>query len=393
MTPQEIRALFPGTRESIYLNAAAAGLTPAPVAEAIRQALARHVSRGIGAFREDRTRIEATRAACAGLVGARSQEIAFVANTAEGIARVADGLPWNPGDEVVLCDLEYPANVYPWAAQRDRGVRLRVVSSRDGRVETDAMIAAIGPRTRVVAVSLVQFTSGHVADVDALGRACAERDVLLAVDAIQGIGVVPVDVARQGIGALACDGRKWLLGPAGGGFVYVAPEWAERIRPRAAGALSVKRSDDHLQWVRSVDAEGALDLEGLLRDGAGRFESGFPNVLGITGLGAALEVAERIGRDAIRRAIAELAGRLVRGCAERGWPVYGPRSASERAGIVAFSIPADAAAVWRALDESGISVAVRDGRLRVSPHAYNTAEEIDALLDAADRLVAAASRR
>lgn len=385
MTESEIRDLFPGVRERRYFNAAAASLTPTPVAEAVRAAAERQVAQGIHAFPADMRAVEDARTRAAARIGAPARDVALVSGTADGIARVAGGFPWRPGDEVVLGDLEYPANVYPWAVQADRGVRLRVVRSEAGRLPAERLIDAMGPRTRVLAVSMVQFTSGYRVDLAALSDACRERDVFLAVDAIQGMGVLPIDVVASGVGCLVADGRKWLFGPAGCAVLYVAHEWAVRMRPPSPGALSVENADDFLQWTRWAHDDGTLDTGGCWRDGAGRFESGYPNTIGAAGLAAALDVGERIGPDTIEERVCGLAARLAAAAEERGWTVHGPRSDRERAGIVAFEPPGEAAATWRSLTDDGYSLALRDGRLRAAPHVYNTADEIDDLVEAIAR--------
>ncbi len=382
MTEAEILAEFPGTAGRHYLNAAAASLLPRSVGEAMAEAARAQVARGILTWSEDMRRVAAAREAAARLLGASPSDVAFVANTAEAVARVADGLDWRDGDEVVLGDLEYPANVYPWAAQADRGARIRLVRSEDGRLPAERLVEAIGPRTRVVAVSHVQFSTGYRVDLEPLGAACAARGVLLAVDAIQGLGVFPVDVQRLGIGVLAADGRKWLMGPSGTGILCVAPEWTARIRPRAVGALSVTGSEDLLSWAGRVDGAGRLEIEAMLRDGAGRFEAGYPNVVSLAGLRAALDLGERIGRATILERVQARVSRLIEGLASRGLRVHGPRTAEERSGIVSFELPGDAVGHWKRLGERGILVAARDGRLRAAPHVYNTDDDVDALLEA-----------
>ena len=267
-----------------------------------------------------------------------------------------------------------------------RQVRVRVVESEDGRLPAERLIEAIGPRTRVVAVSSVQFTSGYRVDLETLAAACRERDVFLAVDAIQSLGVLPVDVRALGVGCLAADGRKWLFGPAACAILDVAPEWSGRLRPAAPGAPSVENIEDFLQWTAWADDDGTVAIDGHWRERAGRFESGFPNVLGAAGLAAAFEVGERIGVETIRARVTALASRLAAAADDRGWPVYGPRDDAERAGIVTFVPPGDPETIGRRLVEEGFSLTVRGGRLRASPHAYNTADEIDDLVAALERI-------
>ncbi len=381
MDEGELRALFPGTRDLVYLDAAARSLLPQPVLDAVTAVLERQRDRGSVGSTADLEAIETTRRSAARLLHARPEEIALLPNTTEGIARVAAGLDWRDGDQVVLGDLEFPANVFPWAAQWHRGARLVVVRSENGRLEAGRLVDAIGERTRVVAVSWVQAGSGYRLDLEELSRACQERGVLLAVDAIQGLGVLPIDVERLKVGALTSDGRKWLMGPAGAGILYVAPEWVERIAPRGPGADSVVAGLESAPFGTRLAAEGRLDLSGLYRRGAGRYESGFWNVAGIAGLGAALDLAEGIGRDTIRARVASLVDRLARGLESIGLPVHGPRTPEERAGIVAFEVRGSVERVHASLTAQGIALSVRGGRLRASPHVYNTAGEVDALLD------------
>lgn len=382
MSGDEIRAHFPGTRKLAYFNAAAESLLPAVAADAVAASARRQCDGGVFSWTQDMRVVDSARRALAKLIGAAPEDVAFVGNTSEAIARVADGLDWNDGDEVVLGDLEYPANVYPWACQRPRGARLRFVASERGRLPAERLIDAMGARTRVLAVSSVQFTSGYRVDLAALARACAARDVLLVVDAIQSLGVFPVDVRALGIGALAADGRKWLMGPPGTGFLYVAPEWRARIRPRSAGLEAMRDSLDALQHLRRLDRDGQLDLEPLFREGAGRYEAGYPNAPCLAGLDASLALAEAIGRDAILMRVEASVGRLRAGLEAQGRSVHGPRGRGERSGIVAFDVPGDPQAWSRALNARGISLSVRDGRLRAAPHVYNDDADVDRLLEA-----------
>lgn len=386
MTEAEIRALFPGASKVRYFNAASQGLMPTPVADAVRRTIDRHVNGGIHAFPEDMKDVEAARTGLAGMIGASPADIAFTANTADAVARVADGFEWRDGDEVVLCDLEFPANVYPWAAQAPRGVRLRVVPSEGGRIETSRLVDAIGPRTRVLAVSMVQFTSGHRCDLAALGAACGERGVLFFVDVIQGLGVFPVDVVSMRIGALAGEGRKWLLAPPGTGFLYVAPEWVERIRPRAIGAMSVSASLGMLGWVPRIGESGDIDLGPVYRKGAGRYESGYYNMAGLAGLAAALALFRTIGAETVRRIVDARAGQLIDGLRERGFVPYGPRAREERSGIVSFEVEGDAETWRKELGARSISVGVREGLVRAAPHVYTSHEDVEVLLDELSRI-------
>lgn len=383
MTEAEIRALFPGATKVRYFNAASQALLPVPVADAVRRTLDRWVQGGIHSWPEDMREVETARSLLARLVGADPADVAFTANTADAVARVAHGLGLGEGDEVVLSDLEYPANVYPWTT---RGARLRLVPSAGGRVDPERLGDAIGHRTRVLALSMVQFSSGFRSDLASLGEACGRRGVLFFVDVIQGLGVFPVDMRAMGIGALAGEGRKWLAAPPGTGFLAVGPEWIARIRPSSIGAMSVSPELGMLGWVPRVGREGDLDLGPVYRERAGRYEAGYYNVAGLTGLAAALALHESIGPGTVRRRVEERVEEIVRGLESRGLPVFGPRTREERSGIVAFDVPGNPEDWRRELAAAGISVGVRDGRLRAAPHVYNDRRDVEALLEALDRL-------
>lgn len=369
-----IRGWFPVCRELAYFNAAAQAPLPLPVQEAVAAMAELQGRRGIAGYPEFRRTVDAARAAVARRVGAEPDEVAFVGGTGEALSRVAAGLDWRAGDRVVLADIEFPSNVYPWARLRDRGVELRFVRARDGLLPAERYVEACDARTRVVAVSHVQFSTGERIDLEALGAFCEERGILLVVDAIQSLGVVPVDVRRQRIGVLAAEGRKWLMAPTGTGILRVARPWIGRLLPQAVGAGSVEEGDD-LRYRDAIDGAGGLDVEPLLRRDAGRFEPGFPNLTGLAGLEAALALAERIGVARIERAIADRVAQLVALLEEAGYAVHGPQSPERRAGIVSFAARTDPGRVAERLQAEGVSLSVRAGRLRLSPHVYNTEEE------------------
>lgn len=386
MTDAEIRSFWPGASKVRYFNAASQALLPVPVADAVRRTLDRWVAGGIHSWPEDMREVETARSRLARLVGADSADVAFTGSTAESVARVAHGLDLREGDEVVLSDLEYPANVYPWTTG---GARLRLVPSAGGRVDPERLVDAIGPRTRVLALSMVQFSSGFRSDLTPLGEVCRKRGVLFFVDGIQGLGVFPVDMRAMGIGALAGEGRKWLAAPPGTGFLGVAPEWIARIRPSGSGAMSVTPALGMLGWVPRVGREGDLDLGPVYREGAGRYESGYHNVAGLAGLGAALALHEAIGSDTVRSRVEARVGEIVTGLQARDFTVFGPRSGEERSGIVAFEVPGDPELWRRELAGEGISLGVREGRLRAAPHVYNDRRDVEVLLESLDRLRAA----
>jgi selenocysteine lyase/cysteine desulfurase len=315
---------------------------------------------------------ERVRGLAARLVGAnRPHEIAFVQNTSDGLSVVAEGLDWQPGDNVVGANCEFPANVYPWMRLASKGVTYRQAHEREGRVDAEDLLALVDDRTRVVALSWVQFASGFRSDLAYIGAACRERGVLFVVDAIQGLGALGFDVERDFVDVFSADAHKWLLGPEGIGLLYVSDRVVDRIEPVRVGWTSVR---DWIKWTR-------YDL--TYREGAGRFECGTLNMLGIHALGASLEVLLDEGIDAIERRVLALTDRLVTGLEERGFAIVSSRRPGEASAIVAATHPRELPqAIVRRLRERGILVAHRAGRVRISPHFYNTEDEIDNLLRA-----------
>lgn len=314
---------------------------------------------------------EAVRASIAHLLNAGPEEIAFVKNTSEGISLFASGLEWERGDEVVSIEGEFPANYYPWKALERRGVRLRLVKQENGEIPIGSIARALTPRTQVVAVSFVQFLSGYRFDLKELGELCAAHGVLLFVDAIQGWGAFPIDVRAAKIAGLAAGGHKWLLGPMGCAVLFIRRDLAERMDPATVGWLSVKGWEEF----KSADI--------VWRDGAGRFETGVPNLAGIYGLGAALSLLSEVGMSAVGARVLELTDRLRTGLTDRGFRIYGPTAGDTRSGIVTFQVPdGSAEAVVERLQSHGVMVSARSGMVRMSPHFYNTDAEIDRALDA-----------
>jgi selenocysteine lyase/cysteine desulfurase len=314
--------------------------------------------------------IEEVRRRAAQLVNADPLDVAFIKNTSEGIGIVAEGLPWRAGDNVVTAEDEYPANLYPWMNLADRGVELRRVPSRNGRILLDDLRAALDARTRLVSLSFVEYASGFRNDLDAVGALCREKGVLFFVDAIQGLGVLPLDVRRTPIDFLAADGHKWLLGPEGAGLLWMRRELVEQLHPVGVG------------WNSVLDSRNFNRVEFRLKPHAGRWESGSLNVGGILALGASLELLLAIGIDALAERVLLLTDYLCERAKRLGIEVFSSRYPSEKSGIVSLIAPGgDARGIVRRCRDAGIVVNQRAGRLRVSPHAYNTVEELDRLIE------------
>lgn len=316
-------------------------------------------------------RIEKVRGLAAQLINSEPQEIAFVKNTSEGIGIVAEGLDWQPGDNVVTAAEEYPANIYPWLNLASRGVETRLVGSRGSRLWLDDIARTMDKRTRIVSLSFVEFATGFRNDLDAVGKLCRERGILFFVDAIQGLGILPLDVRRTPIDFLAADGHKWLLGPEGAAIFYIRNELVERLRPVGVG------------WNSVVGARHFSKIDFRLKPHAGRWESGSLNVAGITALGASLEWLLEIGPALITERVLELSDHVCERAEKAHFPVYSSRRLQDKSAIVSLTAPGDDVGQLVGLCRAeGIVINQRAGRLRISPHLYNTHEEIDRLFEA-----------
>ncbi|MGA9058116.1 MAG: aminotransferase class V-fold PLP-dependent enzyme [Terriglobia bacterium] len=369
---QHYRSQFPVTASSIYMNHAAV----APISQRVRDAMvgllddvqhfgAEHWQRWVETY-------AGVRRSLAQLINAEPDEIAFAKNTSEGISSFANGLDWQPGDEVVSIEGEFPANFYPWKALQKRGVVLRLVPAEEGRVSQESILRALTPRTRVVTVSFVQYLSGFRLDLEKLGKACAAHGCLLFVDAIQGLGAFPVDVRRANIAGLAADSHKWMLGPEGSALLYVNRQVMEKITPPEIGWMTVRHWSDFsrrdLSW----------------REDARRYECGTLNTVGVYGLGAAVNLLLEVGIASIAERVLDLTDRLRGGLLAQGHSVFGPRAREEASGIVSF-VPRQAGAerLLECFLAHRVQVAARCGMVRIAPHFYNTEEEIDRVLELA----------
>lgn len=323
-------------------------------------------------------RADKIREMAARLIGARSGwEIAFVSNTSSGLSLVAKGMRWQPGDEVVITNIEFPANRYPWVDLKHQGVKVVEVERRpDGSIDPEDLHEAVTNHTRVVAISHVQFASGQRMDLRAISDLVHQARGYLCVDAIQSVGAMPVDVRAMGIDFLAADGHKWLLGPEGAGIFYCRQELIEDLHPGVVG------------WRNMVDAQDYLNYRYDFRGDAVRFEPGSLNIPGVLALGASIEMFLELGMEAVWRRIEGLTTRLCDGLSAKGYHVISPRGdPRQRSGIVVFEPAAEAgkpapAKIVADLEKQGIIIVLRDGRLRASPHFYNTLQQIDQLIHA-----------
>lgn len=370
-TRERLRAAMPVAERWAYFDHAAVAPVSRPAAAAMRTWVDQSATEGDTMWPEWGRQLKAMRQASASLIGATPEEITLVPNTTAGINMVAEGLDWRPGDNLVTLADEYPSNLYPWMHLADRGVETRRVPTTDGVVDYDQLAAHCDERTRLITVSWVAFSNGCRRDLDAIAEIAARKGTLLFVDAIQGLGVFPLDVSRTRIDFLAADGHKWLLGPEGAGVAYIRRERLPLLRATAVGAHSVVHAFDYTN----------IDLK--LKQDASRYEGGSLNVPGMFGLGASIDLLQSLGVDNVAAAILDMTDQICGRLQENGFRVISPRDGEQRSGIVSFEFPgADVMAVRRHCLEQQVALACRAGRIRVSAHAYNNQEDVDRLINA-----------
>jgi cysteine desulfurase / selenocysteine lyase len=367
--PKNVRDLFPATTSLAYLNHSAVSPPSLRVRDAVLAVVDDLGARGVGAAIDQEAIMEETRAFLAGFIGAEVEELAFVTNTSHALSLIAEGVGFQPGDEIAVCETEeYPSNVYPWQRlARERGVILRSIRSVRGGVTLDALREVLSPRTRLVAASSVQYATGAVTDIEAVGALCRERGILFAVDVIQSLGVRPLDVHAACVDFAAAGSHKWTLGLPGSGVFFVRKALIPTLRPALVGWRGTQTPFDF----DNVDA--------TLADTAKRFEEGNLSLTGIAALGAGLRLIDEVGKEVVRARVTALLDDLEERLRGLGCDVSpGP---GERAGILTFAsprVPADE--LFALLDARGVALSVRRGRVRVAPHFYNDSTDLDRLL-------------
>lgn len=351
----------------IYLNHAAVAPLCRPAAEAMKWLADDCMQFGSLHYDDWLAAYEGLRRAAARLIDADRSEIALLKNTSEGIATVALGLDWQPGDRMVAFREEFPANYFPWKRLENNGVEVTWLSVEDPLDRIDEACRS----ARLLSISFVQFLSGYRAPLSAIGEICRRNSCIFMVDAIQGLGAFPVDVRACHIDALAADGHKWLLGPEGCAILYINQALQDRVQPVEFGWTNVAGCNDY----------GSRDM--ALRQDAGRYEPGTLNTIGIFGLQAAIEFLLEVDVGKIAPVVQNLCDRIAAGVVAKGYTVLGNRTPENGAGIVSFRKPGcEDREIIRRLREAGIAAAPRAGWVRTSPHFYISPAEIDRMLEA-----------
>ena len=373
LAPAELtraRQLFPLTAKGrVFLNHAGTSPLSSRVVEAMTHYLSERTEGAIDTYQNDVAMAIRTKSLIATMINAESPDrIAFCPSTTDAINIVADGLQWKSGDRIMLNSAEFPANVWPFLNARRFGVTIDTVRSIDGEFTTDMFERALAPRTRLLGLSAVQFLSGYRANLEAIGEICRKRGIIFAVDGIQAVGAVRMDVQKMHIDALSAGAQKWQMAPHGSGFLYVTEALQEQIHQASLGWLSVS---DPYQF---------YNFKQPLARSARRYEGGSLVIPSLWGMNASLSVLLEFGMEHVESHILALTGILLSRLPSIGRiRLVTPSDPERRAGIVTFDTPPgiDAERLFAALRERSITVAVREGKVRISPHFYNSPEEME----------------
>jgi selenocysteine lyase/cysteine desulfurase len=370
---EHIRSLFPAASKHTYLNSAAVSPVPTTAVAAVTAQLIDASENGAMNFGEWVATKGRARAALAQMLKVQPEQVAFLRNTSDGFASIANGLKWEGGDNIVSFEREFPANFYAWRRIRDDfGVELRLAPEREGRIDLNELTAMIDSNTKVVALSAIQFASGFRSDLERVGRAARAVDALFCVDIIQGLGAMPFDLEAQYVDAACGASHKWLCGPEGCGYIYLSDRARERVNPTFVGWISVGEP-----W----DFE---DRDQQFKPNALAWESGTGPASLFYGLEQSLKILSDAGAEAIQSHLETLTDHLCESLNGRDYEIVSSRRPGEKSAIVCIRHtggrnPFDIASH---LERENVIVSPRGERVRISPHLYNNLDDIDRFVDA-----------
>lgn len=373
---QAFRAQFPHVERGIcYVNHAAQSPLAVSVVEAVHDHLRERHNGMMLTYPKDMEIIARCRERICTLINApHPRQIAFIGNTSEGLNRVTSGLDWQDGDEIILNSIEFPSNVYPYRKLEPKGVKCIFVDASDGTIPFERIEQAVTPKTRIIAISAVQFLSGWMSDLEAIGRLCRDQGIWFVVDGIQAAGITPIDVQKWNVDAFATGGLKWLMAPMGIGFLYLSDRLCEHLATPDPGWLSYEDPWDLLRYDKPI------------RTDAQRFEGGVSNIPGIYGLNASLKLLLDTGIENIFANVLSLNLILRRGLEKSGFTPFSTVRPEHQSGILTFDLPdgTDPEILEQSYREQGIFVSIRDKKLRFSPHGYNTPTEAEYVINATE---------
>ena len=361
------RSLFPHVSQRIYLNHA--GIAPfnllgkAALLDFVEKRLDKDIEFWPAALEKKAYFVELI----ARFIHAPRENIALVTNTSAGLNILTLGLSWKAGDRILLNDFEFPSNVIPFTNLKRLGVEIDWVHHHDGILEIDEIRKKITPRTRILSISMVEFINGFRNDVKTLGKICREHGIIFSVDAIQALGALKVDVEELGIDFMSSAGNKWLMWPAGLGFIYLSPRIFSEVYPAQAGWLSLQNPFDFFNYDQPFAPT------------AQRFEPGVFNTMGIMTAIPTLEMMLEIGIEAIEQKVLSNSKFLIQLLKEHGFKIYSSTAEKHLSGIVTFFHP-QAEQLYSFLKEQQVYVSLREGKIRVSPHFYNNDNDLETFI-------------
>jgi selenocysteine lyase/cysteine desulfurase len=362
----EVRSLFPALNRFIYLNCAGQGPLNTRAAARVASVLKIYITRGFLDISEWKAIQSETRSLLAQLLGASHQELAFTQSTTRGLRIAMDAIPWRDGDNAVVQERSFPALLYPWVHAPPAGVEIRWAKAPHAGL-VDEIRSLVDSKTRAVFVDWVHFVTGEMVDLAALSQMAEEKGFYLVVDTTQGLGPVFPELSSLRIDFLANTAAKWLLGIEGLAFLYVREGAMDGLRPGPLGWLSGEyETFSRLFPMPDPDP------------GAPRFEEGSRPVILIAGFSESLKIILSVGKEKVAGRVRELTGQLLEALEARGLSIATPRQ--PRAGIVSFRPPGDPEAYYQRLRNDGVIVSLREGLIRVSPHFFNTPEEVERVL-------------
>jgi selenocysteine lyase/cysteine desulfurase len=369
---------FPWTADTTYLNNASIGPIPERTRRAIDEFTSKRTAPHLLPDRELFAGLAAARLGIAQLINAEPSEIALATNTGFGLHLAARALPLKSGDTVLLSDKEFPANVYPWLLLRDQGIKVEMARCRpEGWPDEDYLLERLrDPSVRVLAVSFVQFSNGYRADLKKLGAACRANGTYLVVDGIQGVGNSVLDVTETPIDILACGGQKWLLSPWGSGFVYVRKELVAQLEPTITGWMAFEGTDDFSRLT---------EYNPTFRSDARRFEMITLPYQDFVGMTASLQMLLEIGVRDIAEVTRSIHEPIVKWARESGVRISSPTENGHRSAILCVA-PAKPVEAYHGLKRARVVCSLREGAIRLSPHCYNTVDEMEKVIEVLEDL-------
>jgi len=370
-TVEKARSYFPYLKNGIiYFNHASTGPITTKVKESIESFLKERSEDKIDDYYAFKDVADETKEMIGEMINCSGDRIAFLDNTTNGIIWLAQGVDWKHGDRIILNDVEFPANVYPFLQLKEKGVEVDFIRSTNGIVTAEEIISAIQPRTKLISISFVQFLSGYRIDLEKIGKVCKEKGIIFSVDAIQGLGAVRLDVEKNNIDYLANGTQKWMLGLQGLAFIYVRKELQEKMKTAPIGWLAVK------------DAWDLLKYDITPKETAERFQPGTLNNIGIYAFNSSMKLFIEFGFDEIEKQILSNSKYFIDELAKIGYKSPLLSFPEEHlSGIVSFKSE-DAQKIFDILSQKKIVCSLREGYIRFAPHFYNTKQDIDFVVDA-----------